>query len=450
LLVACNVSECEDAVPRMSPQVEPKSPHLWHPFSRMPRDGRAEVILDRGAGVRVWDVDGNEYLDALAGLWFCNVGHGRQELADVAAAQMSRLASFHTFGSIANQPALDLAERLCEIVSMPEPCAVFLVSGGSDAVDTAGKMVRRYWQVRGEPRRTTIISRSSAYHGMHAYGTSLAGIEENASGWGTMVRDTVRVPADDLAALADLLDRDDGQIAAFIGEPVIGAGGVYPPADGYWPAVRDLCDEHGILLIADEVITGYGRLGSWFGSEKYGITPDLLTSAKGLTSGYAPLGAVFAGPAILDVLWGDDAPMFRHGYTYSGHAAACAVAIANLEIIECEDLLARAGKVGDTLATLVHPLVDHPLVTEVRTAGAMAAIQLLDDVVAARVGLVDEIVAEARTQGVLTRGLAGRALQVSPALIATEEELTAMVDGLRGALDATAERTPLLGGLGAA
>jgi adenosylmethionine-8-amino-7-oxononanoate aminotransferase len=415
-------------------------PRFWHPFSQMPAAAGSEIVIARGEGARVWDVDGNEYIDAIASLWYCNIGHGRAEIAEAASEQIKRLAAYHTFGPIANRPAIDLAEKLCAIAPLPDPCAAFLVSGGSDAVDTAGKIARRYWQVRGEPQRTIVVSRSGSYHGMHAYGTSLAGIESNAAGWGIIVPDVRVVDAADVAALDDLLAREGHRIAAFIGEPVIGAGGVLAPEDGYWPAVRDLCRAYDVLLIADEVVTGFGRLGTWFASERYEIEPDLITCAKGLTSGYLPLGAVLAGPAVLEVLWGDAAPPFRHGYTYSGHPAGCAVALANLEVIESEGLIERAVHVGAVLAEVVDELAAHPLVGAVRSVGALAAVELDEALLASRPNSVDEVVDAARDHGVLTRGLVGRSLQLSPPFVITDDELHAVGAGLRAALDAVAVR----------
>jgi putrescine aminotransferase len=423
----------------MSPLAE-RQHHFWHPFSSMPAASRDEVVLDRGEGVRLWDVDGREYLDGMAALWFCNVGHGRAELADVARDQMARLASFHTFGELSNEPATRLADRVCELAPIEGPCAAFLVSGGSDAVDTAGKIARRYWQVRGERERTVIVARGGAYHGMHAYGTSLAGIEGNAVGWGTIIPDVRHVAPHDLRGLEELFAREGDRIAAFIGEPVIGAGGVHPPTEDYWASVRALCDQHGILLIADEVITGYGRLGRWFGSERYDIQPDLITSAKGISSGYMPVGAVIAGPRILDVLWGDDAAPLRHGYTYSGHPVGAAVALANIDIIEREGLVGHVADLEPVLAARVQELTDHPLVGAVRHAGLMAAVEVDADVLAGHPGAVDEIVVAARAEGVLTRGLVGRSLQLSPPFVVTADELGQMTAQLRRGLDAVAER----------
>jgi adenosylmethionine-8-amino-7-oxononanoate aminotransferase len=409
------------------------SQRLWHPFADMAKVPGNELVLVRGDGAWLEDDAGMRYLDATASLWYCNVGHGRTELAEVAAAQMRELPAYSTFGHYANRPALELAERLTDIAPI-EDAVAFLTTGGSDAVETAGKMTRRYWQLRGEPQRTVLVARSEAYHGMNAYGTSLAGIAPNAAGWGTLIPDVVHIPHDDPAALDRVLADQGDRIAAFIGEPVIGAGGVIPPADGYWERIQDACARAGILLIADEVITGYGRTGPWFGSERYGIRPDLVTSAKGLTSGYLPLGAVLAGPRVRDALWAEDAGMFRHGYTYSGHAAACAVAIANLDIIEREGLRDRVRALEPVLARVLGELEREPLVEATRTAGLLGAVQIDADARAAQPGLVDGIVGELQADGVLLRGLVGHSLQISPPFVISEDELELLGEKIAGAL----------------
>jgi adenosylmethionine-8-amino-7-oxononanoate aminotransferase len=402
---------------------------LWHPFAAMGAVDAGELVIARGEGARVWDADGREYLDATAGLWFANVGHGRAELADAAAAQMKKLAAHHTFGDIANEPARELADRVAALAPLDE-AAVFFGSGGSDAVDTAGKIARRYWSLLGRPERQVIVSRRFAYHGVNAYGTSLGGIAANQEGFGRLVEDVLVVDDDDPAELAAALDGLGERAAAFIGEPVIGAGGVIPPPDGYWPEVERILRERDVLFIADEVICGFGRLGTWFGTERYGVTPDLITCAKGLTSGYVPLGAVIASGRVREPFWADGAPPFRHGYTYSGHAAACAVALANLDIIEREGLLERVREAEPVLAAALDPLAELPGVAEVRHAGLLGAIELEPGVSA------DAAVLGARERGVLTRALRGTALQLSPAYIATDDELRAMVAGLAEAVDA--------------
>jgi putrescine aminotransferase len=413
---------------------------LWHPFADMARVPGRELVLVRGEGAWLEDDRGRRYLDGTASLWYCNVGYGRAELADVAAAQMRELAAYSTFGVYANRPALELADRLAEIAPVDD-AAVFFTTGGSDAVDTAGKIARRYWWLRGEPQRTLLVARSEAYHGMNAYGTSLAGIRPNAEGWGPLVTDVLHVPHDDPAALERILAEHGDRVAAFIGEPVIGAGGVIPPPDGYWERVQRACAAHGALLIADEVVTGYGRTGPWFASERYGIEPDLVTTAKGLTSGYLPLGAVLCGPRVRDVLWDDDAGPFRHGYTYSGHAAGCAVALANLDIIEREGLRDRVRALEPVLAESLADLERGPLVEETRSVGLLGAVQLTAEARAEDPGLADRLVSELQDAGVLVRSLVGHSLQISPPFVITEDEVKLLAEQIAGALERVAAMT---------
>jgi adenosylmethionine-8-amino-7-oxononanoate aminotransferase len=395
-----------------------------------------EIVLERGEGVWVWDAQGRRYLDACAGLWYCNVGHGRAEIADAAAAQMKRLAAFSNFGVYTTDATLELVERLVAISPIRDS-VVFLTSGGSESVDTAGKLARRYWDAVGKPERRIIVSREFSYHGMAAFGTSLAGIAGNRQGYGgPIVGDIEHIPADDAQALADLLADHGERVAAFIGEPVIGAGGVYPPADGYWAEVNRLCRQHGVLLIADEVITGFGRTGQMFGSTRFGIEPDMITFAKGVTSGYIPFGGVYVGPKVAAPFWTEPTGlMFRHGYTYSGHAASAAAAMANLDIIEREGLVARVARLEPVLAEALGSLLDHPLVAETRTVGLTGAVELTEDALRADPGAPDKAAVNARRHGVLTRNLRGRALQISPPFVITESEIGQMADGIRAGLD---------------
>jgi putrescine aminotransferase len=406
---------------------------LWHPFAAMAAVEGAELVIVRGEGARVWDDAGREYLDATAGLWFANVGHGRRELAEAAAAQMQRLAAHHTFGDLANEPALRLAEQVAALAPIAD-AAVFFTTGGSDAVDTAGKIARRYWSLRGQPEREVIVARRHAYHGMNAYGTSLGGIPANREGLGHLVDEVQLVEHDDSAAMVDTLDRLDGRVAAVIAEPVIGAGGVIPPPEGYWPELAAICRERDVLLICDEVISGFGRLGEWFGAQRYGVAPDIITCAKGITSGYVPLGAVIASGRVREPFWAEGAPPFRHGYTYSGHATACAVALANLALIEREGLVQRVRELEPVLADALLPVASAPGVGEVRCAGLRGAIELEADLLRERPGLADQVVRVARRYGVLTRSLRGVALQISPPFVTQEDELRRMVGGIAEAV----------------
>ena len=389
------------------------STRFWHPFSDMSNVAGNEVILDRGEGAWVWDRAGRRYYDATASLWYCNVGHGRAELADAAARQMRRLDSYSTFGSYANEPVIELAERVCSLAPIPEAVA-FFTTGGSDAVDTAAKLVRRYWDAVGHPERQLFVVRDGAYHGMNTYGTSLAGIPANAAGYGELVPGVVRVARDDTADLERILQEHSGRVAAFFAEPMIGAGGVYPPVDGYWARVQELCGAHDVLLVVDEVVTGFGRLAHWFASERYGIQADVILGAKGITSGYFPVGVVICGPRIQEPFWRGSAGLLRHGYTYSGHATGAAVALANLDVIEAEGLLVRVRSLEGTLASALSALSGHPLVAEVRTAGLTGAVELTSDALIDDPGIIDRVVRAAHERGVLTRGLVGKALHISP------------------------------------
>jgi len=412
----------------------------WHPFADMHVVANNEVVMDRGDGVWVWDTAGRRYLDATAGLWYCNVGHGRREIAEAAAAQMARLASYSNFGVYTTSPTLQLVERLVEIAPIRD-AVIFLTSGGSESVDSAAKLARRYWDVEGKPEKHVIVGREHAYHGMAAFGTSLAGIPGNRAGYGGPLIEAVEhVPANDPAALESLLADHGERVAAFIGEPVIGAGGVIPPAEGYWAEIQRICRRYDVLLIADEVITGFGRLGRMFGSTLFGVEPDIITFAKGVTSGYIPFGGLIVGPKVAAPFWTEPTgAMFRHGYTYSGHAAGSAAAMANLDIIEREGLVDRVASLAPALARELRTLTDHPLVAETRAIGLTGAVELTDEAISGDAGIIDKAVITARNNGVLTRNLRGRALQISPPFVITEDEMGQMVGGLRAGLDELAK-----------
>jgi len=410
---------------------------FWHGFADMHSVADAEVVIRSADGVWLEDVAGNRYLDATAALWYCNVGYGRREIADVVAEQLARLPAYSSFGAYTSEPTVALAERLAALAPIPN-AVVFLGSGGSDAVDTAAKLARRYWDVMGKPEKRVIVSREFGYHGMHGWGTSLVGIAPMKAGYGgNFIDEVVNVGSMDVESLGALFAKRSGEIAAFIGEPVIGAGGVYPPEDHYWPEVSRLCREHGILLIADEVITGFGRTGHMWATTRYDIEPDMITFAKGVSSGYVPLGGVLVGERVRAPFWDDDVPgaVFRHGYTYSGHAGAAAAAMANLDIIEREGLVARVSVLEPVLDGAVRRLTSAPGVGEVRTVGLTAAVAFRGDLLAADPGLPERAVVAALRHGVATRVLRGHALQISPPFVITETEIDAMVDGLGAALE---------------
>jgi putrescine---pyruvate transaminase len=413
---------------------------LWHPFSDMARVRGNEFVISRGEGVWLWDEQGNRYLDGSASLWYCNVGHGRVEIADAVAAQMKRLESWSIFGDAATPPALELAERLAGLSSLEE-AKIFFTSGGGDAIDTAAKLVRLYWQVLGRPERLHIVSRTSAYHGTMAFGTSLGGIEANRVGYGPLVPSTSQVQWDSPDALTDELERVGSErVAAFFVEPVIGAGGVLPPPAGYIESVAEICRDAGVLLVCDSVICGFGRLGTWFGFERFGVTPDLVTFAKGVTSGYVPLGGVVVSGPVAEPFWSEPGRVtVRHGQTYSGHAAVCAAALANIAILEREGLIPRGREFEGELISALAPLADHPLVAEVRGGtGLLVGIALDPDALAADPALPGKADRAIRSQGVILRAL-GQALAVSPPLTISSDEIQLIHDAARAGLDTLAE-----------
>ena len=413
---------------------------FWHPVADMSAVAAGgELILERGEGVHVWDEAGRQYLDATAALWYCNVGYGRAEIADAAAAQMRRLPAYSHYGDVSSRPTTDLAERIAAVAPMDDP-AVFFTSGGGEAVETAVKLVRRYWSLLGRDDKTIVISRERAYHGLAGYGTSLVGIGAFTVGVGPLAGGTLHVPWDDADALAAAID-DAGadRVAAFFCEPIVGAGGVLLPPPGYLEAARAGCRDRDVLFVADEVICGFGRVGDWFASTRFGLDPDVVTFAKGVTSGYLPLGGVIVGGRVREPFWSRGAGVWRHGYTYSGHATATAAAHANLDVTEREALPERARGLETTLAAALEPLATHRLVDGVRAGlGVLAAVQLAADALASDAGVTDRVVAAAREHGVLTRALTGGALQISPALTIDDDGLVELVEGLGAALDACA------------
>jgi putrescine aminotransferase len=410
---------------------------FWHPFADMGAVSESELVIDRGEGVWVFDADGNRYLDATASLWYANIGHARPEVADAVAAQMRRLEAYSTFGEFGNRPANELADRLAALAPM-EGARVFLGSGGGDAIDTAAKIARRHWILGGRPERTHLISRTQGYHGTHGFGTSIGGIEANTTNWGPLVGGVSSVQHDSLEALeAEVLRVGPDRVAAFFCEPVIGAGGVLLPPDGYIDGVADLCAEHGILLVIDSVICAFGRLGTWFGVERWeDVRPDLITFAKGVTSGYLPLGGVIAsGEVAAPFFDAPGGPMLRHGATYAGHPTVCAAALAVLDIYEREDLIPRGRELERPLADALAPLADHAAVAEVRAGlGLLAAVQLAPDVLERDARAVGKVSAGAREAGVIVRPLLG-ALAVSPPLTVEQTHLGQIADAFRAGLD---------------
>jgi putrescine aminotransferase len=409
---------------------------FWHPFADMGAVSQRELLIERGEGVWVYDADGKRYFDGTASLWYANIGHGRAEVAEAVAAQMRTLEAYSTFGDFGNRPANMLTERLAATSPMPDT-RIFLTSGGGDSIDTAAKIARRHWVIQGHPERVHLISRTNGYHGTHGFGTSIGGIEANTSNWGPLVGATSSVAHDSLEALEAEIQRvGPDKVAAFFCEPVIGAGGVYPPADGYIEGVADLCAEHGILFVCDSVICGFGRLGTWWGIERWeDVRPAMITFAKGVTAGYLPLGGVAVSGDIAEPFFDGSAPMLRHGATYAGHPACCAAALAVLDIYEREDLVARGRELEAPLYDALVPLAGHPAVGEVRGGtGFLAAVALSEDALAADPAAVGKLAAGAREAGVLVRPLL-KVVAVSPPLISEPEHIELLVQGISAGLD---------------
>jgi adenosylmethionine-8-amino-7-oxononanoate aminotransferase len=406
---------------------------LWQPQAHMPSVPGDRLTIVRGEGVNVQTDDGRWLLDATAALWYANIGHGRNELADAAAEQMRRLETYHTFGRIVNDQALNLADRVADLAPIEDP-KIFWVSGGSDAIDTAAKLARRYWQLQGMANKRIIISRDWSYHGLHGFGTSLAGIPFNREGYGSesLIPETALVAANDADALeAQIRELGPDRVAAVFAEPIIGTGGVILPAEGYLQRMEAICREYDVLLVLDEVITGFGRTGEMFATQLFDLHPDMVTVAKGITSGYAPLGGVIAAPRVWEPFFdGPDAPIFRHGVTYSGHATACAVAQANLDVLESEGLVAKVAALTPELHRAVAPLAHHPLVQEVRSGiGLLAGVQLKPEVDG------DVIARHCLQEGVLLRVITNNTVQISPPFVIEIPEIEGIAAAISHALD---------------
>jgi putrescine aminotransferase len=410
---------------------------FWHPFADMGGVRSAELVIERGEDVWVWDQEGTRYLDATASLWYANVGHGRPEIAAAIAKQLSRIEAYSAFGDLATAPTLELADVLAE--RSPMPARVFLTSGGGDSIDAAAKLARRYWYELDQPERTLFLSRTQGYHGTHGYGTAIGGIPANRTGYGPQV-ESEQVPHDSVEALEEAIRRIGAQrIAAFFVEPVIGAGGVYPPGPRYMEGVAALCARNDILLVADAVICGFGRLGTWFGIERWDVTPDMITFAKGVTSGYLPLGGVVISDRIAEPFWrAPGGAVFRQGATYAGHATCAAAALANLELLERENLIPRGQEMEQPLFDALRALADHPAAGDIRGGvGTLAAIDLERELLARDPAAVGRLTMGARKAGVLVRQL-GSGVAVSPPLTATVEHFELITQGIAAGLDAAA------------
>jgi len=435
------------------------SAHYLHPATD--HKALAEIgarIIVRGDGIYVWDSEGNRILDAMSGLWCVNVGYGRRELADAAYRQLITLPFYNSFFNTSNLPAISLAGTLARIAP-PGFNHVFFTGSGSEGNDTIVRMVRRYWDLQGQPRRKVIISRRNAYHGSTMAGASLGGMDAMHAQGGLPIPDITHIEQpyhfengagltpDEYGVLAahrleeKIQELSADRVAAFIGEPVQGAGGVIIPPASYWPQIQRICDRHGILLVSDEVICGFGRLGHWFGCERMGTRPDLITFAKGVTSGYVPLGGVLVGERVAKALI-DSGEEFTHGFTYSGHPVACAVAVENIAIIEREKLVERVREdVGPYLKQRFEALADHPLVGQAEACGMMAALVLVKN------KRPLERFAEDLKIGLLCRGhmfgsgvvmrAVGERMIIAPPLVITRTQIDEMIALIRRSLDLT-------------
>ncbi len=400
-------------------------PAFLHPFARPAAEDF--LCLVRGDGALVYDDTGREYVDAMASLWFCDVGHGRAEIADAVAEQLRTLAAFHTFDRFTNEPAEQLCAQLAAGAPMPD-ARVFLTTSGSEAVDTALKLVRAARTVGGEPQRRVVVSLEGAYHGVTYGGLAASGLPLNREHFGPMLPDVVQVPRNDANAVSRLLAERGDEVAAVMAEPVLGAGGVHPPDEGYLRELRRLCDGAGAWLVLDEVICGFGRLGTSWGAERYGVRPDLVTFAKGVTSGYVPLGGVLVGPAVRERLEADASFVLRHGHTYSGHPGACAAALANLAVLERERLIERVPAIGRRLSDGLQALVGKGLVAQVRGDGAVWAAGLPAgvDAIATRDAMIQD--------GVIARAIGSSTVTFCPPYVITDDQLDRSVAALERAL----------------
>jgi adenosylmethionine-8-amino-7-oxononanoate aminotransferase len=425
--------------------------HLIHPVTSWDEQEQTDprLIVD-AQGCRLWDAEGNEYIDAISGLWLANVGYGRKELARVAQKQLKQLAYYPLFFGWSHEPAIRLAKTLSDLA--PENLRhVLFASGGSEANETSIKYARMYHSLRGNDGKYKVIARHRAYHGVSYGAVSATGLEGMHENIGPLNPGFVHVPPPycyhcpwgkaypgcDLecadAVEEAIVEEGPSTVAAFIAEPVIGVGGVIVPPDEYYPRIRESCNRHDVLLIADEVITGFGRIGHWFGINRWQVEPDLISTAKGITSGYLPLGASVIHDRIYDVIASSGASV-GHGYTYSGHPAAAAVALANIQLIEEEGLLDRSRRMGKKLTELLRAQ-DNPYIGEVRGAGLMLGVELVKDRAAREVFDEDKQVnsrveSAALARGIIVRALGTTVIALSPPLIISEEECEELVDKL--------------------
>ena len=450
--------------------------HLLHPFTdHQALAAKGVRVITRGDGLYVWDSEGERLFDAMSGLWCVNVGYGQPALIDAATQQMRTLAYYNAFFQTTTPPATALAQRLAGLAP-PQFRHVFFSGSGSEANDTNVRLVRRYWDLMGAPDRKVIISRLNAYHGSTLAAASLGGMAAMHAQGGLPIPGMVHIDQPHYWAhregAAKGLSREEfgivaarwleekiaaigtGKVAAFIGEPVQAAGGVIVPPSTYWPEIQRICDRHGILLISDEVVCGFGRTGQWWGCETFGSKPDLMTFAKGVTSGYVPLGGTMVGERVARVLI-EHGGEFEHGYTYSGHPVACAVGLANLDLIEQQGLVQRVREdTGPYLADQLAKLQDHPIVGEVQSCGLMAAIQLSRNPATREAFDARNQIGMACRKHCFDNGLVMRAVGdrmiIAPPLVITRAQVDEMFGLIRQALDRTHAQARAAGWLGGA
>jgi putrescine---pyruvate transaminase len=436
--------------------------HLIHPLHH-PSDHQNAVLIVEGRGAMLKDADGREYIDGLSSLWNVNIGHGRAELAEAAADQMRRLAFNSSYVGAANIPSIRLAERLVHL-AYPSSSGVYFTTGGAESNESAFKTARFYWKVRGTPDKVKIISRVHGYHGVTMAAMSATGMAAFHKMFGPLVPNFVQIPApyayrwptggDVAAEAADALEQaivreGPETVAAFIAEPVQGAGGVIPPPPGYFQRVRAICSKYDVLLIADEVITGFGRTGRWFALGHWDVEPDIVSFAKGVTSAYLPLGGIILSERVHGTLLEAPADQkYMHAATYSGHPVCCAVGLANVDIMEREGLVERAGVIGRRLLAGLETLRDLGPVGDVRGLGLMCAVELVEDKKTKKpaLGLGGRVVREARSRGLLARIRAGSAdpavgdtICVAPPLMTPEETIDRIPTILRESVIAAAK-----------
>ncbi len=433
--------------------------HHIHPFSDMRSlNATGTRIIDHAEGVYVYEQNGHQLLDCMSGLWCVNMGYSRQDICDAVSDQMKRLPFYNSFFQCTHAPAIELATELCKIA--PDHLNhVFFTGSGSECNDTVLRFSRRYWALRGQPDKDVIISRKNAYHGSTVAGASLGGMAPMHEQGSLPIPGIVHI--DQPYWFGEGGDEDQNEfglrisrqleekilelgvdkVAAFIGEPIQGAGGVIIPPDSYWPEIQRICDQYGILLIADEVITGYGRTGNWFASETYGIKPDFICSAKGLSSGYLPIGAVYVSDRVADLLI-DECGEIAHGFTYSGHPACCAAALANIKAMHDENIIERIqNDIAPYLQKRWRELADHPIVGEVRGIGMIGALELVADK-NSRARFSDEVNAglicrnNCVKNGLIMRSC-GETMVISPPFIITHEQVDELIAKARQSLDDT-------------